>query len=87
MDSTDERPMTEDERLRAGFAVLSSPDFRVISDLLYELEQEAVRALRDDLGSPQDHILTIRTVARFRQHIRALAELTGVRRDPIRREV
>ena len=87
MSQYDERPMTEDERLRAGYALLSSPDFRVISDFLYGLEQEAVRALRDDLGSPQDHILTIRTVNRFRQHIRALAELTGVREDPIRREV
>ena len=87
MSQHDQRPLTEDDRMRAGYALLSSPDFRVISDLLYDMEQEAVRALRRDLGTPQDHILTIRTVDRFRTSIRALAELTGVREDPIRREV
>lgn len=83
----DERTLTEDEKIRAAQSLFSHPDFRVISDLLYELEQDAVRAIRGDLGNPQEHILTIRTVDRFRTSIRALAEQSGILEDPIRKEV
>lgn len=82
-----EQPLTEDEKFRAGHALFSNPNFRVMSDLLYDMEAEAVRDLRAKLGSPEEAVLLIRAVDRIRAAIRALAEHTGVVEDPIRREV
>lgn len=87
MAAPDERPLTEDEKIRAGHALFSSPEFRVMSDLLYDMEAEAVRDLRAKLGSPEEAVLLIRAVDRIRASVRALAEHCGVPKDPIRREV
>ena len=66
--------------------LFSSPDFRLIGDLLYDMELEAVVELRGNRGTSEEHILTIRTVDKFRNTIRALASQAGVRHDPTGRE-
>jgi len=78
----------EEEKIRLARSIFSSPDFqRLFSELLYDMEAEAVQELRGNRGSSEDHILTIRVVDRFRTTIRALAAHAGVTHDPIRREI
>ena len=67
--------------------LFAHPDFELVNLLLHEMEIEAVTALRDPRGDPEEHVATIRAVDRLRSSIRALAVHAGVTNDPVSREI